>query len=49
MIKESEPEESKCDEIIKLIEEAIQEFKNEKVVSNGEQLDLHQKEEQSST
>lgn len=49
MIKESELEKSKRDEIVKLIEDAIQEFKNEKVASNGEQLDLHQKEEQSST
>lgn len=49
MIKESELEESERDKIIKLIEDAIQEFKNEKVASNGEQLDLHQKEEQSST
>ncbi len=49
MIKESELEESKCNEIIKLIEDAIQKFKNEKVTSNEEQLDLHQKEEQSNT
>jgi len=49
MIKESELEESKCNETIKLIEDAIQEFKNEKLASNGKQLDLHQKEEQSST
>lgn len=49
MIKESELEKSKCDEIIKLTEDAIQEFKNRRTVSDGEQLDLHQKEEQSST
>jgi hypothetical protein len=30
MIKESELEESKCNEILKLIKDAIQEFKNEK-------------------
>jgi DNA integrity scanning protein DisA with diadenylate cyclase activity len=47
--KKSKLEKSKRDEIIKLIEDAIQEFKNEKTASDGEQLDLHQKEEQSST
>jgi hypothetical protein len=49
MIKESELEKSKRDEIIKLTEDAIQELKNRKTVSDGEQLDLHLKEEQSST
>jgi hypothetical protein len=49
MIKESELDKSKRDEIIKLTEDAIQELKNRKTASDGEQLDLHQKEEQSST
>jgi len=48
MIKESDLKESERDKIIELTENAIERLNNKKVVSDGEQLDLHQKEEQSS-
>ncbi|HIH74847.1 MAG TPA: hypothetical protein HA306_06585 [Methanosarcina sp.] len=48
MVKESELKESECDKITTLTENVIQRLKNEKEASDGEQLDLHQKEEQSS-
>lgn len=47
MVKESELKESERDKITTLTENVIQGFKNVKEASDGEQLDLHQKEEQS--
>lgn len=48
MVKESELKESERDKITTLTENVIQGFKNKKAASDGEQSDLHQKEEKSS-